>query len=366
MILSMAASQLSQLGCASGLDFDHVSSGRHGPDADSHGADAGGVIETTLRTAANPTPEDAGALGMSLPDAGAQLADARPPAAAGSSAAAVAVDAGSHTTTASVDAGSFDAATAADPAAFSCATLSPKPWFCDDFETLALSSHWSEVVIIPTNPLPNATIDIDGNAARAGYYSLLAEVNDSPSACCIGAYAALTLPTLQGPTKLTAELDVRVEQIDPKVDQHVTLFQIWWGTAETGYTQHTLQLESHGGSMKTGLVEIATDPRPAGSTEDPHARFSERPWEWTPVLSEWAHVVYELDVQDALATANLARVTVDDVVLFDGPLLFALQPATAHMEIGFPLVASASPQAQDRSVHWRVRYDNVLVRYEPR
>jgi hypothetical protein len=375
--LSMAASQA---GCASSLDFDHVSSGRHGTDAGAHGADAGGV-ETTSRKAPEdpfgssgaPSLHDAGGLGTSLPDAPghsshASSSAAAPSATAGSSAGSSFAAAGSTATVPAVDAGSSAPAVAADPAAFSCAKVSPKPYFCDDFESLALSSHWSDVEVYPTDPLPGGTIEIDGNAARAGHNSLLAEINEGLSACdnCLELRAALTLPSLQGPTKLSAEFDVRVEQIDPNEGRRIILFQLWWGTPEAGFTQHTMQLGSSGGNAWTGLVEIATDAQPTDSNEQPNQTSTDHQWQQTPVLSEWVHIVYALDVQDAIGTANVAKLTVGDVVLFDGPLSFALPTAKAEMEIGVPWVDMESFQAQDTSKRWRIRFDNVLVRYEPR
>jgi hypothetical protein len=359
----------SQEGCASGLDFDHVSSGRHGHDAGARASDAGSAEPpVTVDTAApnDPpglvSPHDAGVVGASTTQARDGSSGAR------SSAAAFAADAGSSAAAFAADAGPSDPVVRTDPAAFSCAVVSPKPYFCDDFESLALSSHWSDVVVYPTDPLPGGTIDIDNHAARAGHNSLLVEVNEGLSVCddCIELGAQLTLPNLQGPTTLITEFDLRVEQIDPNEGRSIVLFQTWWGTSEAGFTQHTLQLESSGGSAWTGLVEIATDGQSLRSTEQPNQTWTEHQWQQTPMLSEWVHVVYTLDVQDAIGTSNVARLTVDDVVLFDGPLAFPLLNAKAEMEIGVPWVDMSLFQEQDVSTPWRIRYDNVLVRYEPR
>jgi hypothetical protein len=345
-LLCMAASQG---GCASGLDFDHVSSGRHGADAGVRAADAGSAEPAVRSETAAPV-------------------EARPPASphdGGLDASLTAVHApDAHAS----DAHAPDAALAADPGTFSCANVSPKPFFCDDFESLALSSHWSDVEVDPSGPLPGGTIEIDSNASRAGQKSLLADVNEGLRVCddCIELRADLTLPSLQGPTKLITEFDLRVEQIDPNEGRRIMLFQIWWGTPEEGFTEHTLQLQSSGGSIWTALVELATEGQAADSTEQPLQTQTEHQWQQTPALSAWVHVVYTLDVQDAIGTANLARLSVDNAVLFDGPLSFPLHNAKAQMEIGVPWLDMGLFRDQDTSKRWRIRYDNVLVRYEPR
>lgn len=359
-----------QAGCASGLDFDHVSSGTARADAGVRPADAGSAPQT-VRTEST-TALDAGMVApaprQAARDAGRAATSPLDTHESDAGASEAGTPDAGRQSAAPADAGTADAGQPADPTTFSCAKVSPRPFFCDDFESLDLYNHWSAVEVYPSDP-PGGTIEIDNRAARAGQDSLLVMVNEGLNACddCIGLRADLTLPSLQGPTRLTAELDLRVEQIDATVGRRVNLFQVWWGSPEAGYTQHELQLESNGSNVWAGLVEFATAAQPTGSsTEQPSPPAVEHLWLLTPALSEWAHVVYTLDVMDSMGTANFVRLTIDDNVLFDGPLAFALHSAKAQLEIGVPWVDMASFKEHDRSKTWRVRFDNVLVRYEPR
>lgn len=347
-----------QVGCASGLDFDRVSSGRHGADAGAPRAPDAGSVDMGVATPAtvpSGAHEDAGAARSGQPAAAPAMAKAPETTAA---TVTRATDAELE------DAGPSDAAMAAPPTEFSCATVTPKPYFCDDFESLDLAGHWSDVTVNPADPA-GGTLLIDSSTARAGKSSLLAEVAEGLSVCnnCIEVRAGFTLPNLHGRIKLTAELDVRVEQIDPENGRRVVLFQVWWGTREAGFTQQTLQLWSSDGAAWAGLVEIATDPD-RGDGSEPEHHPAEHHWQETSLLSEWMHVVYELDVLDALGTASMAKLTVGDLVLFNGPLSLPLQSGKAALEIGVPWVDMEWFGAEETSQAWRVRYDNVLVRYE--
>lgn len=345
-----------QGGCASRLDFDHVSSAPPGVDAGEGDAKVGNAEPSARADAGAPldaravtpvTPRDAGRVGMSPPDA----PDAAP------------VSAGAS------DASVSGAAAAADPTTFSCPKVSPKLSFCDDFEDQPLDVHWS--VVWPKAPVPESSCAIDGNDARAGRRSLLAQVNDGINLCdtCFYPWAELALPDLQGPSKLTVDFDLRVEQIDPVDGRRIPLFQLLWGTDAVGVTEHTVQLESSGGHVKSAFVEYITDPLPPqGSPEQPlpGATPSEHAWLVTPALSTWVHVAYTLDIQDSLGTANVATLKVDDVVLFDTRPVFSLHNTGVRMRLGILWVETSATQPPDASKTWRLRYDNVLVRYEPR
>jgi hypothetical protein len=78
------------------------------------------------------------------------------------------------------------------------------------------------------------------------------------------------------------------------------------------------------------------------------------------------HVVYTLEVKDLSGVGNTAAVTVDDVSVFADSPSFGLRAADVRLEIGVPWVDMSKFTAQEKSKSWRVRYDNVLVRNEPR
>jgi hypothetical protein len=336
-----------QLGCASKLDFDKVSAGHHSKDASSIAADASDPDDTTTGDAAvldasapaSTTPNDAAPLEASSPDA----------------------------RDGSADAGSQDASRELDRTTFSCKAVSPEPLFCDDFESLALLDHWTDVLVEPTEPTLGGTIEIDSNAARAGHDSLLVQVHEGVAYCenCVGILAGLALPDWQAPTKLSVEFDLRVEQIDPTASRRIVLFQLVWGTWEAGFTQHTLQLESRGGSFRAGLVEFDTNGEFQASEEPPTPPF-DHDFAPTGALSQWMHVTYTVHAKSATSTSNVAKLTVDDVVLFDASPRFALRAENLRLEIGVPWVDTSYFAEQDLSKRWQVRYDNVLVRSESR
>jgi hypothetical protein len=216
-------------------------------------------------------------------------------------------------------------------------------------------------------PVSGGSIAIDSSAARAGQHSLLAQVNEGVAYCddCVSVRAGLWLPELHGPTSVTTEFDLRVEQIDHTFGRRIVLFQMVWGTLEAGSTYHTLQIESGGASIRAGLVEYAFDAQNPASSETPWAPV-EHGFVSMPALSGWVHVKYALEVEDLSGAGNAVTLTVDDTSVFVGSPYFGLHDADVQMEIGVPWVDMSKFEAQERSKSWRVRYDNVLVRNEPR
>jgi len=371
-VMALLCTAAAQSACASKLDFDHVSAGRSSPDAGDSGAAASATAASaTDASARGMTRADASSLETAVSrDAATAAFDASAPvlnppsdAAPGRNSPA---DAGGQAT----DAGQLDEGLEPDPAAFSCARVSPEPYFCDDFESYLPVDHWDHVEVYPVTPLRGGSIGLDSSASRAGQSSLFVQVDEGVSSCasCLSLYTGLWLRDLEAPTQVTVEFDLRVEQIDPTQSRRIVLFQMVWGTAEAGFTHHTLQLESFGQGVSAGLVEFSV----AGQSvpgDDPESTQIDHKFTPIPALDRWVHVRYTsdaLDVSDASGVSNFAALMVDDAVLFVAAPQFALHSAKVHMEIGVPWVDMSTFAAQETSKSWQVRYDNVLVRYEPR
>jgi hypothetical protein len=332
-----------QGGCASKLDFDALSSEFGQRDAAS---------EDSTRDASGLRPLDAGEAG---PLEGPAVTGSTPEAG----------------TPSSTDGGGDAQATelVPEPAMFSCAAVSPEPAFCDDFETPDSLNDWNGTIVDPLTPQPGGSLAADGVAARAGTRSLLATTAPDLVLCddCgIHVLGRVLFFELVGPQRVRIDFDLRVEAIDSVPSRRIALFQFVLGTPENGVSQHTLQLESLGKTIKSGFVEFETEPVLAGATELPASASAPESFKAGPALDEWVHVRYELDAVDSSGPGNSAHVEVGPTVLFDGPLWFPLHYREPTLELGVPFVDFAGFGADDRSNGWRVRYDNVLVRIEPR
>ena len=347
-VMALLCTAIAHSGCATKLDFDQVSAGRHSTDGGASLADANGVA-----IAADAAATDA-----------ARVLDASPSAANDAAAdprgdAAFPADTLGHQ-----DSG----VPADDPTLFSCANVSASVLFCDDFETFAPADHWTDVLIQPEMPLVGGSVQIDNSVSRAGQDSLSVQINEGVSVCdnCpLYAVVSLALPGHQLGTKLTVEFDLRVDQIDPAIGRRIFLAQLFSGSLTDGFIQHTVQLESRGGSVRIGFVEIDTEVKSA-STMDAVTTPYEHGFVPTASLAQWAHVKYVLQIENPTGLGNFATLSVDDTVLFDGSLQNPLRATPVRLEIGVPEVDISLFAAQETSKSWRVRYDNVLVRREPR
>lgn len=306
-----------QSGCASRLDFDSVSAGR-----------------------------DAGGAPQGVHDAGSPVEDS------GAGQVSTASDAG------------LDAAT------FSCAKVTPAPTFCDDFESNDSLSKWGPVIVEPRAPQPAGSIGLDDREARAGHGSLLAVVDPAVSICadCNFSVCVQSLSyELQGHQRLTMEFDMRVEQIDSQAGRRSTLFQFYFGSPESGFSQHTLQLQSARATVEAAFIEYDTEGQVAGSDFAPSPIEFNHGWQPGPHLKgDWVHVKYVLDAVDSNGSDNTLSLSVGDVVLIDDPLHFGLRYREPIFELGIPYVDTTDFSARETNGGWQVRYDNVLVRIEPR
>jgi hypothetical protein len=159
---------------------------------------------------------------------------------------------------------------------------------------------------------------------------------------------------------VSVEFDLRVEQIDPTPTRRISLLRVLLGSDEIGYTQHTLGLESSGSSVRAAFIEQDTEAAAPASTAAPAVMVWQHDFAPKPALGQWVHVKYVLD------TDSFVTLTIDGSALFDNPLQYALRSTGGHLEIGVPWVDMTQFTERDTSKTWRVRYDNVLVRREPR
>jgi hypothetical protein len=78
-------------------------------------------------------------------------------------------------------------------------------------------------------------------------------------------------------------------------------------------------------------------------------------------------VTYALDALDSKGSGNTLTLTVGKVELADGgPLRFGLRYRDPILQLGVPFVDASGFGAGESNEGWQVRYDNVLVRIEPR
>lgn len=349
---------VAQAGCATRLDFDAVSAGW---DTE---RDAGAAMD-----AASESASDAGARGQT----DAEVAEAgRAPLDAGHTDKPLDAGAAALVDAAQADAGQAqaDALTptsdaAVDPALFSCAKLTPAPLLCDDFESLDDLQGAAFIV-----PEAAGSIGRDDHAARGGRGSLLAVVNPrvpTCSQCNLSVCVWKTFPELQGHQLLTIEFDLQVEQVDSIPGHRTALFRFSLGSAERGYSDHTLQLQSTGDGVEMAFIEFDTDAQVAGSTSPPvrNSPFNYG-WQPGPPKHEWVHVKYELDAVDSNASGNSVRLEVGNVSLAKHLLHYTLRYWEPMFALGFPLVDQEEFADGETNEGWQARYDNVLVRIEPR
>lgn len=256
-----------------------------------------------------------------------------------------------------------------NPATFSCAKIEPEPALCDDFEAVDALSQWGPLVIDPELPQPAGSIGVDDSAARAGRGSLLAIVDPGVATCSqcdLSVCVEARFFELQGHQQLSIDFDMRVEQIDEHDDRRAALFQFSWGSPERGYSQHTLQVRASGEGAEAAFIEYDTVGQSVSSGEAPSWASHEHGFKPGPKLQEWVHVRYELDALDSDGSGNALSLTVGSVSLIDGPLYFGLRYREPVLQLGVPFVDSAGLRVGESNEGWQVRFDNLLVRTEPR
>jgi hypothetical protein len=363
--------------CTTKLDFDSVSDPSRGDAAvlaaDASRAsehDAGQSLETELVSGPDPVrapaaepaaggakPDTADAASPLITDAAAPLQD---------SGAAPVSDSGAVSASDGGAVPANDSGAVPSPAGFSCAAVAPAATFCDDFERSNLVETWSWTYVSPETPPAGAIVN-DGQAARSGKGSLLAVVNDGVGpADYFAVIANKTFQQFEGkPIHVEVDFDLRVEQIDPGRGRRVMLFQFLFGTLAEGYGQLTLQLESSGLNAHARFIENDTVKPEAPGVVPPTLTVSHalKP---VPNVNEWVHVRFTLDAVNPSGPGNHASMVIDDTVLFDGALNYALRRLEPRIELGIPWVDTELITDQDTSKIWRVRYDNVLVRIQPR
>jgi hypothetical protein len=378
--LASLAVIVAQPACASRLDFDSVSAEWDAAGDQAAASEAGVPSDVDAR---DPSMEDArdastgDARGTSMDDVaraprGELPKDAATPEAGPSALSdAGALDGSAHVDAEGVPPSASDAAAAATM--FSCAQQTREFYLCEDFESYAAFSVWGRRDVIPLEPEPAGSIDLDNRGARAGQSSLLAVVNPAVSTCAgcdVSVFAWWPFHELDGHVELSIEFDMRVEQIDSHPGGRSSVFRFVLGSLERGFSRHVLQLRSTGTGTEAAFIESDIAEQPAGSTVKPIPMDVSYDWQPGPRRYDWVHVKYVLDAVNSNGSGNTVKVhfgnAQGDVVLVDNDLVYGLRYHQPVFELGLPFVYTSDLAADETGESWMVRYDNLLVRWEQR
>jgi hypothetical protein len=232
---------------------------------------------------------------------------------------------------------------------FSCADHpSAMGVFCDDFEGKPLLESWTSVG--PSTGAPGM-ITTDALDSLSPSHSMLVSYPGREAGAGFTALTALKqFPDFANTNiSVVLEFDMKVEVIDATNDASVSAFQFLFGNADQ-YNQLVLNLRSRTTEVSSEFTENFGKPNtneygtiPGGIRDVPN-------------LGQWAHVRFELEVNQAIGTNNAAKLFIDDVKLFDGALTYALFGLTPRMELGIPYVNVEKP-----TTPWSIRFDNVLA-----
>jgi hypothetical protein len=247
--------------------------------------------------------------------------------------------------------------------------VNPPSTFCDGFETPGpLKPKWDDSF---ASPVPGGSIGRDTIAARAGVGSMLASLapHRTPDDASNQVWVTKAFRGFAGlAARYVVEFDLRVEQVDPLSQLQLKLFQFLLGSRSDGYTVLSLLLTSSDtGQPFLSFLEqdiVFDDPTTSadeGSTDSPPHPFSA-----VSNLNEWMHVKFVLEANEPGGFNNRASLTVDDTLLYGGPLFFALREYEPTIDLGLPTLLGTISQLEASTGTWQARYDNVLVRVELR
>jgi hypothetical protein len=244
----------------------------------------------------------------------------------------------------------FDATSreAGSKAVFSCAKDGVGAAFCDDFEGRPLQESWTKIEFTPNSP---GTITIDSLDSLSPSHSMLASYVGRPASTDFTQLVARKeFPDYASANIfVVVEFDMKVEVVDTTSNARVSAFQFLFGNAAQ-YNQLVLNLESRTTEVSSEFTENFGKP---GSNEYGTIPGGIRD---VPNLSQWSHVRFELEVNQATGTNNTAKLFIDDLKLFDGALMYALFGLTPRFELGIPYV-----NVTNATSPWNIRFDNVLA-----
>lgn len=246
------------------------------------------------------------------------------------------------------------------PNQFECDKQSPQPQFCDDFDDQPLGS-----VLVPTvwpSARPGTFNENDNTASRSGAQSLVASIDGpydgseftpaEPYPCSFG---RIGFPNLTAePVRVRVSFDLRVEETEPASSSAViAAYQFLFGPYSS-FNQLVLNLSNPGGTVLAQFTEGWGN----GDTGESRSTAGIA----VPMgLNTWRHFVMDLDIQNPNGTGNSAQVTLDDAVLYSGPLNYQLSGSTPRMELGITWADKSAVKGP-----WRIRYDNLLVYIVPK
>jgi len=218
-----------------------------------------------------------------------------------------------------------------------CESRSPKPMFCSSFDGPSLLAGWGG------SNANNTRLERDTSEHVSAPASLRVSLaRGSPTPDVVGAVYVDFEAFQEKPFSATIGFDVRVEAAAPVSALAVIATPIV--LARPGGPTYLLQLVcrplADGTTVSLSLVEVAI--QAGGSSEHRSSQSLQ--------MKRWAHV--DLDV--TLAAQRSARLAVDGVAGFEGPLVLPTGSGAPGSSFGFSTVG-------DDATAWTFGLDNVTV-----
>lgn len=231
---------------------------------------------------------------------------------------------------------------------FSCTRDGVGAAFCDDFEGRSLQESWTKLEFTPNSP---GTITTDALDSLSPSHSMLVSYVGRPASTDFTQLVARKeFPDYASANiSVVVTFDMKVEVVDTTSNARVSAFQFLFGNLES-YNQLVLNLESRTTEVSSEFTENFGKPKTNEYGTTPGGIRD------VPNLGQWAHVRFELEVNQATGTSNTAKLFIDDLKLFDGALAYALFGLTPRFELGIPYV-----NVEKATSPWTIRFDNVLA-----
>jgi hypothetical protein len=236
-----------------------------------------------------------------------------------------------------------------------CSQLVPAPRFCDDFdyEQEEPFERWTLLV------QQKGTASLNGDEYVSPRRSFLSTsqafqpggaTDEFPEA-----FAHLELPELADKAlQMTISCDFMVESFDSSMDAYVTVLSFDYDRADGGHLLDLDLVPAPGLFLALGEQNIATDE--SEPEQMLHGRVAGDPL----MQSIWYHVDLLIDIRQPRGADNWFTLSVDGVARKTAPFTFPLAGGEPELALGIT-DTGASPINP-----WRLRFDNFVVRIEPR
>jgi hypothetical protein len=231
-----------------------------------------------------------------------------------------------------------------------CDETDPVPLLCDDFDSSPLEDKWS-----PSQAYARETVVIDTKDYVSADKSLLFSVAPGTYqpdyfTFAIASHEIRPDPYRDVPVRVHLAADFKVEAFDARPGRTADVFAWRSSTLGFGKSSFVLQLESRGERVGARFVERESPESELPESITEHALNTELE------LGKWSRVSFDLTRLAEEDDGNFAKVTVNDVVMFEGRLSYPYHWYVPAMICGLHYVNTSEPTQA-----WRVRFDNVVL-----